>query len=197
MGKCIVCGKETADYIHTLEVRTLHVRDMDRAKRVQALGSFQDFYVCENCAHTREQLERLPVRAASPKLIGFGLTMLAGVALLTADLAYLGGDRVFFLLALAAIACGILGLIQTLSDARERSRDLGTMTPEQARLEGALSLIRDYAPKKSGEEDLTYIPVTGKTLQMKNGDLMVMYNLLPEIAVEAWKRIRQNRTGGR
>jgi len=39
--------------------------------------------------------------------------------------------------------------------------------------------------------DLTYIPVNGKSLKRKNGDLMILYGLLPEIAVEAWKRMHK------
>ena len=195
MGKCIVCGCDTADFIHALEVRTLHVRDMDRAKRVQALGSFQDFYVCENCAREREQKERLPFKAASAKLTAFGLVGLAGLLLLAADFLFLNRNFVFLMLSLAAVACGVLGLVQTIQDARERADALSKMPPDQARFEGAWSLLCDYAPKKAGEEDLTYIPVNGKTLQMKNGDLMIMYKLLPDIAVEAWKQIRRDHMG--
>ena len=33
------------------------------------------------------------------------------------------------------------------------------------------------------------LPVNKKTRSRKNGDLMILYNLLPEIAVEAWKRL--------
>jgi hypothetical protein len=45
------------------------------------------------------------------------------------------------------------------------------------------------APKKDDINDITYIPVDEKTLARKNGDLMVLYDLVPEIAVEAHKRI--------
>ena len=47
------------------------------------------------------------------------------------------------------------------------------------------------APKKEDVNDLTYIPVNGKSLKRKNGDLMILYGLLPEIAVEAWKRMHK------
>ena len=47
-------------------------------------------------------------------------------------------------------------------------------------------MFSDALPKKDGDNDLTYIPITEKTLAMKNGDLMIMYDLLPEIAKEAW-----------
>ena len=195
MGKCMVCGQETPDPIHVLEVRTLHVRDIDRAKRVQALGAFHDFYICDACAEKREQVTRLPLKAASPLLFRFGLVGAAGVILLVADLLVLHGDRVFLFPALAAIACCILAWIQTIRDAKERSRELDGMSPSQARAEAAFSLLKENAPKKDGDSSLTYIPVNGRTLQMKNGDLMIMYKLLPEIAVEAWKRIHQEHAG--
>lgn len=35
---CICCGKETSDYpFHVLQVLTLHVRDLNGDKRIQAL----------------------------------------------------------------------------------------------------------------------------------------------------------------
>ena len=47
------------------------------------------------------------------------------------------------------------------------------------------------APKKEGENDLTYIPATEKVLAMKNDDLMIEYKLLPAIAVQAWERLHE------
>ena len=47
------------------------------------------------------------------------------------------------------------------------------------------------APKKEDVNDLTWIPVNEKTMARKNGDLMILYKLLPEIAVEAWKRLHK------
>ena len=47
----------------------------------------------------------------------------------------------------------------------------------------------DAAPKKHDINDITYIPVDEETLARKNGDLMILYDLLPEIAIEAHKRI--------
>ena len=51
------------------------------------------------------------------------------------------------------------------------------------------SYICPEAPKKEDMNDLTYIPVNEKTRSRKNGDLMILYNLLPEIAVQAWKHL--------
>ena len=49
----------------------------------------------------------------------------------------------------------------------------------------------DGAPKKNDINDITYIPVNEETLARKNGDLMILYELLPEIAIEAHKRIHE------
>ena len=53
MEKCIACGKDAKITFRALEVQTLHVRDLDREKRVQALGDFHDFAVCRECAKTK------------------------------------------------------------------------------------------------------------------------------------------------
>lgn len=50
------------------------------------------------------------------------------------------------------------------------------------------------APKKENENDLTYIPINEQTLRRKNGDLMILYDLLPEIAVQAWNRLHGKTT---
>ena len=49
-------------------------------------------------------------------------------------------------------------------------------------------------PRKNGEEDLTYIPVDSETLSRKNGDLMILYDLIPDIAKEAFRRIHLKET---
>ena len=57
--------------------------------------------------------------------------------------------------------------------------------------EAAWEAFSNALPKKDEDNDLTYIPINKKTLAMKNGDLMIMYNLLPEIAKKAWSEIRR------
>ncbi|MBQ5951399.1 MAG: hypothetical protein IJL66_04580 [Lachnospiraceae bacterium] len=49
----------------------------------------------------------------------------------------------------------------------------------------------DPCPKKDKDIDLTYIPVDQKTMQRKNGDLMILYDLLPEIALQAYDRVHR------
>ena len=66
---------------------------------------------------------------------------------------------------------------------RQRYRGLSeAQALENAAWEAAVRCV----PHKCGDHDLTYIPDTVDTLAMKNGDLMLCYELLPEIAVQAW-----------
>ena len=58
----------------------------------------------------------------------------------------------------------------------------------------AWECLQEGAPKKQDVNDITYIPVDEKTLALKNGDLMVLYELLPEIALEAHRRIHGQNT---
>ena len=64
----------------------------------------------------------------------------------------------------------------------------------EALQEAAWDVFIAEAPKNEDVNDLTYIPVNEKTRSRKNGDLMILYNLLPEIAVEAWKRLHPEDT---
>ena len=98
----------------------------------------------------------------------------------------------------AAMLCGILGIGSVVTDARKRRAEYEGYTADRAIREAAWEAVVKNAPKKNGDEDLSYIPVTPETLSMKNGDLMILYDLLPEIAVQAYTKIRaeyNNRNG--
>lgn len=172
---------------HVLEVQTLRVRDMGGEKRVQALGRFQDFEVCEACA--REQLEKnLSVsKSILPGCIKFGLILLAGI-LISIFCRNMGTPIRF--LGVAAAACGVLGIFDTIRIGKRHRQDFQAMSSKEALEEAAWEVLLDQAPKKSEDSDLSYIPVNKKTLKMKNGDLMNVYDLLPEIAIKAYDLIR-------
>lgn len=187
---CIRCGKAPAYPVRALEVRTLHVRGLGGEQRVQALGDEKRSAVCDACARKQLALALDPFRAAKPQLLGFGAVFAAGLVLGAAVLLFVRESRqVFLLLALAALACGVLGIADAVKKAKEKAAALRALPEEEALAEAAWDVFLAEAPKKEGENDLTYIPVNEKTLRRKNGDLMVLYRLLPEIAVEAWKRI--------
>ena len=193
--KCIRCGNPAAYPIRALEVRTLPVRGLGGERKVQALGDEKQDGVCEHCAQEQLKLSLDPVRAVKPQLIRFGAVFAAGLLIEAVTFLFLKDNRqVFLLLGIAALVCGILGIYDALKKAKEKAASLRTLPEAEALQETAWDVFIAEAPKKEDVNDLTYIPVNEKTRSRKNGDLMILYNLLPEIAVEAWKRLHPEDT---
>ena len=188
--RCVKCGAPAARTLRALEVRTFHARGLSGEKRVQALGEETAGCVCDACAADRLSLLTDLKRAVRPRILVFGLILLAGI-LLAALAALLRWSQVFLLLGLAAVACGLLGIVDALRAAREKRDSLRALPEADALDEAAWDVLVSCLPAREGDNDLTYIPVNEKTLRRKNGDLMVLYRLLPEIAVEAWKRLHE------
>ena len=186
---CIRCGSPAAYPVRALEVRTLHVRSLGGERRVQALGDGKESAVCERCARDDLELALHPLRAARKQMLCFGAVFAAGLLLGSAAFLFLKGEKVFVLLGVAALICGALGAAEALKNAKEKERSLRALPENEALEEAAWDVFVAEAPKKEGENDLTYIPVNAKTLKRKNGDLMILYHLLPEIAVQAWNRL--------
>ncbi len=184
--RCLCCGGDPAYRFRVLRVRTLHVRDITGEKRVQTLDDFEDHAVCDSCAEQKRQSMQQGIRNSLPALLAFGAILLAGIIL---ALVCRERDRVFLMLGLAMIAGGALGLIGTVQKERRLQADLSPRSPQELLQLAAWQAMVDHLPSKQGQEDLTYIPVDDVTRSRKNGDLMILYDLLPEIAVEAHKRI--------
>ena len=188
--KCVRCGSPAAYPIRALEVRTLHVRSVSGERRVQALGNEKHSAVCEQCARKQLNLSLSPVRSAKPQLVRFGAVFAAGLLIEAVTLLFVRDSRqVFILLGIAALICGVLGIWDALQKAKEKTFALRALPEAEALEEAAWDVYTAEAPKKEDINDLTYIPVNDKTRSRKNGDLMILYKLLPEIAVEAWKRL--------
>ena len=188
--KCIRCGDPAAYPIRALEVRTLHVRSIGGERRVQALGDEKHSAVCEACARAQLSLSTDPRRAAKKQILPFAAVLAAGILIEILTFLFVKDSRqVFILLGIAALVCGALGIYDALRRATEKDRALRALPEAEALEEAAWDVFEAEAPKKEDQNDLTYIPINEKTLSRKNGDLMILYHLLPEIAVEAWKRI--------
>ena len=193
--KCIRCPSPAVYPIRALEVRTLHLRGLSGERRVQALGGEMEGGVCERCAREQLNLYLDPVRAAKPQLIRFGAVFAAGLLIEAVTFLFLKDNRqVFLLLGIAALICGILGIYDALKKAKDKNTSLRSMPEAEALHEAAWDVFLCEAPKKENENDLSYIPIDEKTRARKNGDLMILYHLLPEIAVEAWKRLHPETT---
>ena len=188
--KCIRCGDPAAYPIRALEVRTLHVRSIGGERRVQALGDEKHNAVCEACARAQLNLSTDPRRAAKKQILPFAAVLAAGILIEILTFLFVKDSRqVFILLGIAALICGALGIYDALRRATEKDRALRALPEAEALEEAAWDVFEAEAPKKEDQNDLTYIPINEKTLSRKNGDLMILYHLLPEIAVEAWKKI--------
>ena len=196
MQTCVKCGGEGEFGFRALTVRTIYLREMKGERRVQGLGDFIELSACRACAQKRLDDIRRPGSALAKRLIPFAVIMFIGVALAAlltfgdAWLASLGlgslaSDGVLRLFGLAMLLCGGLGLFGNLRTFLDTRREYAALSDEEALLRAAWSVASEGAPKKSGDEDLTYIPVTERTLAMKNGDLMIEYKLLPDIAKQA------------
>ena len=177
-------------------MRTIHLREMKGERRVPGLGDFIELSACRACAQQRLDDIRKPGGALAKRLLPFIVIMLAGVVvagmltfgeglLASLGLSALAGDGVLRLFGLAMLLCGGLGCFGNLGTFVETRGEYAALSDEEALLRAAWAVASEGAPKKSGDEDLTYIPVTERTLAMKNGDLMIEYKLLPDIAKRA------------
>ena len=114
---------------------------------------------------------------------------------LIVTLAYWKGEGVLRLAGLGALIGGGLILLGQLQNATKARKELLALNREEALYRCAWECMVDGAPKKNDVNDITYIPVDEKTLSRKNGDLMILYDLVPAIAVEAHKRIHADAEG--
>ncbi len=182
MAGCLKCSN-MADYcFRVLEVRTLHVRDITGEKRVQALGEFCDYAVCKSCAAAHLAQVQRPADGTVRRCAGFGTVLALGLVL-TAVFWRSGGA--LRMMGISAIICGMLGLVSLTQAARKHRQTYAVLDAERAEALAAWEVLLAHAPKKSADTDLSYIPVNEKTLAAKNGDLMLLYDLLPDIAIQA------------
>ncbi len=189
MDTCLKCraGKGIYSY-RLLEVQTLPVRGIDGEKRVQALGLFQEYSVCAQCAAARLEAALHPKKRLLCTVFLFGGILFAGL-LLTQLFWERGGP--IPMMGLSSLVCGVLGGAAGLLDILTARNTYSRLPKEEALERAAWACILEAAPKKSEDSDLTYIPVNNKTLSLKNGDLMILYGLLPEVAVKAHQMIHE------
>lgn len=188
MADCLKCANAAVYPFRVLEIRTLHVRDITGEKRVQALGEFKDYAVCKSCAAAHLESVTSPTAAAVKRMAAFGAVLALGLVL-TAVFRLAGSA--LRLMGFAAVICGVLGLISAIQSAQKHRQVFAALDTEQALSLAAWEVLLENAPKKSADADLTYIPVNEKTLASKNGDLMILYHLLPEIAVQAHRLLHE------
>lgn len=177
---CICCTGAAEYHFRALEIHTLHIRDI-KEKRVQALGRSVQLDICSSCACA--QLEMILKGTGLRDILPFAFALIFGTVV---SVLFWSGEAVFRLCGAAGVICGILGIAGTAREDRQRRERYSRLSREKSLEAAAWETAVRCADHKQGDHDLTYIPVTQDTLSMKNGDLMVAYDLLPEIAVQAW-----------
>ncbi len=183
MADCLKCANHAAYTFRVLEVRTLHVRDITGEKRVQALGDFKDYAVCKNCADAYLEKVKNPGAGLFKRCATFVAVLAFGLLL---TIAFWPANYALRLMGISAIICGVIGLISSLQDAQRQQKVYANLDDQQAEALAAWEVLLQNTPKKSADADLTYIPVDKKTLMAKNGDLMILYDLLPDIAIQTY-----------
>ena len=182
MLRCAKCGKEAEFCFKVMKVETLRVRDITGEKRVQSVGAFEKISACRECAMERLVVVRKGVRLK--KILPY-ICVFAFGAVLT--VMFWSANGAFRLLGLAGIACGIMGSISTVQTEKRLAGEYRKLTMDEQLQRAAWETAKGAVPKKNGDNDVTYIPVTEATLRLKNGDLMIIYDLLPAIAKQAWE----------
>lgn len=149
MTRCLKCKAEHAEqHFRVLEVQTLHIRDLNGERRVQALGRFQDWSICDRCASARVDAAQAPGRRLWKKCFPFGLVLLAGIlltALLRSEILILN------LLGPAAIFCGLAGGISVFRRDRLKTRPCASF-PERRRSAARHGSVCWRPPRKRTEK---------------------------------------------
>ena len=187
--KCVKCGAEHAEReFKVLQVQTLHVRDLGKQSRVQALGDFEEYAVCEACTKAKYNSIVDNIAQVRKTWLIYGLLTVIGAALAWFNW---NVNSVLQFTGLGLLFGGGLTLMGKLKTVNAKKIQLLMLSNEDALEQCAWEAMIDGAPKKNDINDITYIPVNEETLARKNGDLMILYELLPEIAIEAHKRIHE------
>lgn len=184
---CLNCNSQNTTYhFRVLQVQTLHIRDLTKEHKVQALGEITEYEICAKCA--KEKLEYLlnQKQMFLKKILPF-----LSCSLLGALITYLfwHQSNVFRLMGISMIICGLLCIWTRLREFLSKRAELLNLPKDIALYHCAWECLLENLPHKDGDNDLTYIPINKETLSRKNGDLMILYHLLPEIAKEAYQRI--------
>ena len=194
---CLEYKSDSLDAIRfrLLEVHTLHIRDFDGEKIIQALGEFQDYEICTACALEGVRAFLYPAKLILRKCFAFAVLILAGMILtltLTVNDSWPLLEGVFAVKALGPLAVivgvsGVIGKVRGILRVRE---SVSKMNHDEAVRYSAYRLVIKNAPKKYQDNDITYIPVSKETQSMSASQLAEEYNLLPAISLKAHEMLR-------
>ncbi len=187
MTNCACCGRTEEGYsFRALEIRTIHLRELQGERRVQGLGEFRQCAVCRSCAQKRLEEALRPWRLLLRRMLPFAVILLAGVLVLGL---LPSAERPFQFFGAAAVICGVLGAGSVIRSTFRKRRTYSALPREEALEQAAWDCAVSTLPRKDGDADVTYLPITPETLAMDAKALALRFQLLPPIAKEAAKRI--------
>ena len=197
---CLQCKNDSPDAIkfRLLEVHTLHIRDFDGEKIIQALGAFQDYEICTACALRGARVFLYPAKLILRKCFAFMILILAGMILsllLTVNNSWPGLEGIFAVKVIGPLAVfvGLSGIFANVREILRVRESVSKMNHDEALRFSAYSLVLKNAPKKYQDNDITYIPVSKESQDMTPSQLAEKYNLLSAIAVKAHKLIQEEK----
>ena len=197
---CLECKSDSPDAIkfRVLEVHTLHIRDFDGEKIIQALGEFQNYEICTACALEGARVFLYPAKLIARKCFAFFMLILAGMILsllLTVNDSWPGLEGIFAVKVIGplAVIVGLSGIFANVREILKVRASVSKMNPEEAANFSAYNLVIKNAPKKYNDNDITYIPVNNDTFNMSAEKLAEKYNLLSAIAIKAHKLIQEEK----
>ena len=187
MTNCACCGRMEEGYsFQTLEIRTIHLRELQGERRVQGLGEFRQCLVCRSCAQKRLEDALRPRHSLLRRILPFAVILLVGVLVLGV-LPF--AERPFQFFGAAAVICGVVGGGSVIRSAFQKRQTYAALPREEALKQAAWDCAVSALPRKDGDADVTYLPITQETLAMDAKALAIQFQLLPPIAKEAAKRI--------
>ena len=187
MARCVQCGGVPQYHIQLMEVRMYQNPLIYEQEPVQVVEQTVKMDVCGDCA--RRQL-RGDLHLLSPK----ELFQLGMVALMTALCLWVYRSGQSAAMLPGAAACLVLGVGCTLAEARARHRKYASM-PEPEELEAAAAEVAiAHAEQTDGGAETIYIPVTADTMKLRSDDLMIDFDLQPEVSECVWSLLHPSQT---
>ena len=195
---CLQCKNDSPDAIkfRLLEVHTLHIRDFDGEKIIQALGDFQNYEICTACALEGARVFLYPLKLILRKCLAFMILILAGIILslmLTVNDSFMKEIFAVKVIGPLAVIVGLSGILANVREILRVRESVSKMNHDEALHFSAYSLVIKNAPKKYQDNDITYIPVSKESQNMTPSQLAEKYNLLSAIAVKAHKLIQEEK----
>ena len=172
------------------EVLTLHVRAFAGEQRAQALGEVVKTRVCPACLQACVENSLDEKRSLRQLILRYGLIGLAGLLLLVLSRLPAVGQPAL-LPGVLALGFGGLGFVRARKAEAERLERLRAMDPEARQRELLPAFILRQLPDKSGENNLSYIPLTEELKNLELPELMARFGLMKEIARQLKGRLEE------